>query len=167
MHRGTEQYTCAVQNRSTTMTMNVDIGRKGILIGLLDWLYDEFGDDLPAVVRMPVHLALAIANKANPEQKAKLKHATKADIEDAILHSSLAAEYAAKGMLKAQAIDDAVRHLHRAFVEGVDSLHAEHALLDEKVTGAKGSRVSAGSPSLGFLAPLRPTIGVMGRRRLA
>ena len=120
------------------MTMHVDIERKGILIGLLDWLYKEFGDDLPAVVRMPIRLALAIANKADAEQTAKLKHATKADIEDAILHSSLAAEYAAKGMLKAQAIDDAVRYLHRAFVEGVDSLHADHRVIDEKVAGVKG-----------------------------
>ena len=120
------------------MAMEVDIERKGILVGLLDWLYKELGEDLPAVVRMPIHLALEIAHKASPSERAKLKRATKADIEEAILHSSLAAEYAAKGMLQAQAIDDAVRYLQRAFVEGVDALHADHVAFHKELSELKG-----------------------------
>ncbi|UCE59929.1 MAG: tetratricopeptide repeat protein [Phycisphaerales bacterium] len=109
------------------MGAEVDITRKGILVGLLDTLYDYFKDDLPGIVRFPTRLALAVAHKASPDQRAALKSATKADIEDAILHSSLAAEYAAKGMLTAQAIDDAVRHLQRAFVEGIDAIRVDVA----------------------------------------
>ena len=46
-----------------------DVDRKGILIGLLNWVYKEFGEDLPSLVRMPAHLALAIAHKASPEDR--------------------------------------------------------------------------------------------------
>ncbi len=120
------------------MGVEVDIERKGILVGLLDWAYKEFGEDMPAVVRMPIHLALAIAHKANPTERDKLKRATKADIENAILHSSLAAEYALEGTFKLQAIDDAVRYLQRAFAEGVEALSADLRVLHADVAHIKG-----------------------------
>ncbi len=120
------------------MGIEVDIERKGILVGLLDGLYEELGEDLPAVVRMPIRLALAIAHKANPTERDKLKRATKDDIKDAIHHSSLAREYALKGILKLQAIDDAVRYLQRAFDEGLEALTAHLRVIHAEVADVKG-----------------------------
>lgn len=102
--------------------MHVDTNRKNILIGLLDWLYKEFGQDLPAFVRAPIHLALCVANKASPEQRKALRHATAADVEEAIRASQLAAEYAKTGNQQNAGILDAVRYIEKALTQGIDKL---------------------------------------------
>lgn len=73
--------------------MHRDIDRKGALVGLLNWAYEEFKDNLPSLVRLPVHLALCIAHKASPEQRAALKNATQRDVLEAVEASQLAAQY--------------------------------------------------------------------------
>ena len=102
--------------------MHPDIDRKQILIGLLDWLYKEFKDDLPSIVRLPAHLVLCLATRASPGDRKKLRSATAADVEAAIKESKLATSYAKAGLQKASAIQDAVRLLTKACQEEFDEL---------------------------------------------
>ena len=102
--------------------MHVDTNRKNILIALLDWLYSEFGQDLPALVRAPIHLALCVAHKASPDQRKALRHATAAEVEEAIRASQLAAEYAKTGNQQNAGILDAVRYIEKALTKGIDKL---------------------------------------------
>ncbi|MEE9129188.1 MAG: tetratricopeptide repeat protein [Phycisphaerales bacterium] len=102
--------------------MHVDTNRKNILIGLLDWLYKEFKDDLPSIVRLPAHLVLCLATRADPEERKKLRKATAADVEAAIKESKLAATYAAASLRKASSIEDAVRLLTKACRDEFDEL---------------------------------------------
>lgn len=105
--------------------MEMGIERQGVLVGLLDWLYEEFKDDLPSFVRLPVHLALAIAHKASPVQKEMLKAATTEDIERAILASRLAAQYSEASTRQTSVVADTLRILQKVLHEGVDSLRGQ------------------------------------------
>ncbi len=102
--------------------MPADSNRKNILIGLLDWLHQEFSDDLPSLVRLPAHLILCLATRANPEDRKKLRKATAADVEAALNESKLSAEYAKAGAHKAAATGDAVRMLTEACRSEFDEL---------------------------------------------
>ncbi len=110
--------------------MESGTSRQGALTGLLDWLYEEFKDDLPSFVRLPVHLALAVATHAkggDSETSELLETVTPEQIASAIEHSKLASEYARLGERKTDAVHDAVRKLHGVFHDGIESLHAEMA----------------------------------------
>ena len=102
--------------------MDVDTNRKNILIALLNWLYEEFKDDLPSIVRLPAHLVLCLATRATSGERKKLRKATAADVEAAIKESKLAATYAAASLRKASSIEDAVRLLTKACQEEFDEL---------------------------------------------
>lgn len=76
------------------------IKRKDALVALLDTLYEEFGDDLPAHLRLPIALVRHISAKATDGELKDLRKATKEDIERAVEQSKLATEYAAKSMIE-------------------------------------------------------------------
>ena len=111
--------------------MKAGAGRFDILVGLLNTLYEEFKDDLPSLVRLPVHVALAVAQQASPEERQQLKAATEQDIQAALDSSQLAVAYAQAGQQKAEAIGDAVRYLHLVCQEGMEALRADQAAVHE------------------------------------
>ncbi len=102
--------------------MDIDINRKKTLIGLLEWLYTEFKDDLPSLVRLPAHLILCLAKHTSPEDRKALRNATAADVEAAFKESNLAAIYARGAFQKADATHDLVRMLTKACQDEFDEL---------------------------------------------
>ncbi|MGI9012939.1 MAG: PIN domain-containing protein [Phycisphaerales bacterium] len=122
------------------MPQKVDL--KDALLSLLDSLYEEWGDDLPVELRFPVNLIRKIASRADDGQIKDLRKATKEDIQDVLLQSKLATEYAAKAGVDiaqlAQCTHDVLNSI--GTIEGkldvvLDSLSAE--TVDAEIDAAK------------------------------
>jgi len=76
--------------------MTHTVTSKDALVSVLDALFEEFGEDLPATLRLPINLFRRLASRATGTQLKDLRKATKEDIEEVLRHTRLATEYAAR-----------------------------------------------------------------------
>lgn len=107
--------------------MKLGIDRVGTLVSLLNSLYEEYRDDLPPTLRLPINFVRQLCAKATKEQLNDIRTATKADIDKALLQAKLGTEYAALSWLNSDTIlsllKDVIPEQFQAIRENLDRLH--------------------------------------------
>lgn len=118
--------------------MKLGIDRVGTLVSLLNSLYEEYRDDLPPTLRLPINFVRHLCAKATKVQLDDIRTATKADIDEALFQAKLGTEYAALGWFNSDTIlsllKDVVPEQLEAIRDNLDRLNQKIDDLPGKIS---------------------------------